>query len=116
MEARSALRLLLELENCLIELDRQRVIDAGPLCIGKDRGNDLIFSGEFTSRRHAHIEIRRNDFYLVDTSTNGTFVQTDDEHIHYLHRSSLRLWGGGWIAPGQPLHVARPIRFTDGAA
>ena len=115
MEARSPISLLLELDNYRIAFDREKAVDGGPFWIGKAGNNDLVFASEFTSRHHARIELRRNDFYLVDASTNGTFVQTDDEHVHYLHRCSMRLWGGGWIAPGQTLHEAQPIRFLEGA-
>ena len=89
-------------------------VDAeGVLTVGKGEHNDLVAGGEFASGDHAYLESHRDDFYLVDCSTNGTFVQTEDEHVQYVHRARVRLWGSGWISLGQPLHEARPILLQE---
>ena len=71
----------------------------------------LQVAGEFASRQHAHIKRRKQDFVLVDHSTNGTYVQTEDERIALVHRAEMRLWGAGWISLGEPLSTASAIRF-----
>ena len=48
---------------------------------------------------------------LVDHSTNGTYVQTEDEQVTFLRRGEFRLWGDGWIALGEPLSAETAIRF-----
>ena len=112
-------RLLLEADNerlelCLTAADlADPDVEAPLLTLGKDPDNQLVWDGEFTSRHHAYIEIQRNDFYLVDESANGSFVQTEDEQIQYVHRSKVRLWGVGWISLGEPLHTRRPILFRE---
>ena len=72
---------------------------------------DLTVAGSTASRSHAHIEQRKQYFVLVDHSTNGTFVQTEDERVTFLRRGEMRLWGNGWIALGEPLSSESAIRF-----
>lgn len=83
------------------------------LSLGSDPGVDLPVKGQFASRAHAHIERRKQDFVLVDHSTNGTYVQTEDERISRVHRSEMRLWGAGWISLGEPLTEQNAIRFRS---
>ena len=106
MDAREASRLVLDWH------DRQLTLsESDRLALGCADGADLIVSGESTSRDHAHIEHRKQYFVLVDHSTNGTYVQTEDEKITFLRRGEFRLWGDGWIALGEPLSVGSAIRF-----
>ena len=109
--------LVLEVENQVAEFtpdtegeDAQRP----SMTLGKDPANDFVCANPFTSRRHARIEFQHNDFFLVDHSTNGSYVQTEDEQVTHVHRSRLRLWGDGWISLGSPLHVGTPIHFRQG--
>ena len=81
--------------------------------LGSGDGSDLSVSGEFASRNHAHIERRKQDYVLVDHSTNGTYVQTEDERISMVHRGEMRLWGAGWISLGEPLAPHTAIRFQS---
>ena len=108
MDAHDAPRLVLEVEQRFTEVSPG---DGLRLTIGKAEGNQFVCGGPYTSRRHARIERQHNDFYLVDESTNGTYVQTEDQTVTFLHRERLRLWGSGWIALGEPLHTAVPIHF-----
>ena len=113
MDAQSRSRLILEIGKQCVELDHSAGADGRVVTLGHGAENDLVFGSPYASRSHAHIEVRRSSFYLVDASTNGTFVQTDDENIRYVHRDALRLWGGGWLALGEPLHSCQPIRFQE---
>lgn len=113
MDAQNGTRLTLEIDDRRVEL---RAVDAASgqtLLLGTEPDNDLVCGAQFTSRCHARVELRHSSYYLVDQSTNGTFVQTDDEQVRYVHRAAVRLWGGGWIALGEPLHSAEPIRFIE---
>lgn len=83
------------------------------LTLGTARECDLVGHARFTSRHHAYLECRNQDFYLVDHSTNGSFVQTEDEQVTRVHRSSLRLWGRGYIGLGEPLHSSIPVVFKQ---
>ena len=92
--------------------DRQLVVSADQrLALGSDATADLTIECNYTSRTHAHIE-RRSQFYvLVDHSTNGSYVQTEDEQVTFVRRGEIRLWGNGWIALGEPLKAGTVIRF-----
>ena len=81
------------------------------LSLGAQPGADLTVDGAYTSRRHAHIERRKHYYVLVDHSTNGTYVQTEDEQISFVRRGEVRLWGDGWFALGEPLTPETAIRF-----
>jgi class 3 adenylate cyclase len=71
--------------------------------IGRAETNDLVVISGSVSRRHATVEFARGRFVLTDTSTNGTYVLTQDGASVYLRRESLPLWGHGKVALGQPL-------------
>ena len=117
MEARALPRLLLELAKNKVELRPGPSNTEGvALCLGKSPSNDLVQENKSASRHHAQIEFKNNDFYLIDNSTNGTYVQTEDELVTCVHRSQMRLWGRGWISLGEPPSTNQPIFFNQIAA
>lgn len=93
--------------------DRRAVLDerCQTIGLGALATTGLQVAGPYTSRSHATIERRKLDFVLVDHSTNGTFVQTEDERVAFVHRGEVRLWGDGWISLGDPLSRESAIRF-----
>ena len=99
--------LILDWHDHLIAFDahRQAVV------FGSQPGVDLRIARPFVSRLHGRIERRRDAFVLVDESTNGTFVQTEDEHVVFVRRGEMRLWGEGWISLGEPLDETSAVRF-----
>lgn len=106
MDAREASQLVLDWHDRQLTLDGDRCVE-----LGTAGDADLTIAGSTASRSHAHIEHRKQYFVLVDHSTNGTFVQTEDEQVTFLRRGELRLWGNGWIALGSPLSLETAIRF-----
>lgn len=88
--------------------------DEGQLTLGTDAAMGLQVDRTFASRNHAHIECQNTDFVLVDHSTNGTYVQTEDERVTFVRRGEMRLWGNGWISLGEPLSDDAAIRFQHG--
>lgn len=93
--------------------DRRAVLDERrcTVALGALATGGLQVAGPFTSRHHATIERRKHYYVLVDHSTNGTFVQTEDERISFVRRGEVRLWGDGWISLGDPLSEDSAIRF-----
>ncbi len=87
--------------------------NAEQLLLGAADNAGLVVPRTFTSKNHAHIVRRKDDFVLIDHSTNGTFVQTEDERITFVRRAEMRLWGSGWISLGEPLTPAAAIRFEN---
>jgi pSer/pThr/pTyr-binding forkhead associated (FHA) protein len=70
------------------------------LSFGRDASNDLIVADRRASRNHARIERRVNHYFLVDQSTNGTYVTFDGELEFALKREEVPLRGRGRIAFG----------------
>jgi adenylate cyclase len=69
--------------------------------IGRGQQCDLPVEADLASRAHCRLEYSRGKFMLVDQSTNGTFVQTQDGKEVYLRREGLPLWGKGVISLGK---------------
>jgi len=76
------------------------------------RDCDLIVPGPYASREHASLHLHRNQFQLTDHSTNGTYVQLEDERITHVHRTSVKLWGSGFLAFGEPLSLESAVKFS----
>jgi two-component system, cell cycle response regulator len=70
-------------------------LDVGVLRIGRGSENQIILEGDSVSRRHARVEMRGDEWYVVDeNSTNGTFV--NDEQI----KGDWRLENGDRVKVG----------------
>ena len=70
------------------------------LTLGRDLESKLVISDRKASRHHARIEKRGNQFFLVDTSTNGSFVTQGDQQEVMLRRHEMLLSGSGRICFG----------------
>ena len=79
--------------------------------LGRDPTSDFVLTRGFASRHHARITCRRQSLFLVDESSNGSFVKLEDETVAFLHRRSKRLWGKGWMSFGEPLTKASAVQF-----
>jgi class 3 adenylate cyclase len=94
---------------------RQHVV-RGPrktFTIGRDKSNDLLLTSPSASRFHARIERRRQAFYLVDRSSNGTLVVDEHGRATTLRKEGLRIDGSGTfgIAGARGEQPEEPIRF-----
>jgi pSer/pThr/pTyr-binding forkhead associated (FHA) protein len=56
---------------------REYVITGAALVFGREAGCDVVVSGKDVSRRHAEIVQTPKGYLLVDSSTNGTFVNEE---------------------------------------
>ena len=78
------------------------VDEATPVRIGREAGNDVVVNTENASRVHARIFSRDGHFYIVDQSTNGTFLLVDGSAREVrLRRSEVMLGERGWIGLGK---------------
>jgi adenylate cyclase len=104
------LRLRLQFQEREIVLDERHPAVA----IGRAEDNDVIVKGNLISRLHARIEINRHKFVLVDQSTNGTFVQSQDGDEAFVRRDSVQIKGKGMIGLGKLPEEDSPqtIRFV----
>lgn len=74
---------------------------SGVTVIGRGDQADFVIDDKLASRMHARIEVRRGKFVVVDQSTNGTFVKTNEGREVYLRREELHLLGAGCISMGK---------------
>jgi adenylate cyclase len=70
------------------------------IVLGRDAACQIVVADRMASRQHARIEWRRDKFFLVDQSTNGTFVAVGNEPQISLRREEVMLRGSGRIAFG----------------
>ncbi len=68
--------------------------------LGRDATCDIVVTDRMASRVHARIEHRRDKFFLIDQSTNGTFLVVHGEPEIVLRREEVMLRGSGLIAFG----------------
>jgi hypothetical protein len=69
--------------------------------LGRQSHNELILNYERISRSHARIEHRRGRFYLIDHSSNGTYIQRPGEEVVFIKRDETQLSGSGIISLGR---------------
>jgi diguanylate cyclase (GGDEF)-like protein len=88
------------------ELGKRYVLRKDALTIGRSRDNDLVMPSDSMSRRHARIEYRDGDVYVVDEgSTNGTFVNEDPIRVR-----ERRIQGGDQLKMGDTI-----LKFLSGS-
>ena len=83
------------------------------ITLGRDLACDLTIEDGYASRRHATLTLRRTQVFLVDQSTNGTFVRRADGSTAHVFRSELLLDGEGTISLGRAFDQdeTQPIGF-----
>jgi class 3 adenylate cyclase len=75
--------------------------DVHQVLVGREAENTIIVLDTRASRRHATIERRRDNWVIVDHSTNGTFVTFEGAAEIELRRQELLLHSAGKICFGQ---------------
>lgn len=94
----------------------KRMIELGEstamFALGRDSANDLVIADRMASRMHARIERRRDNFILVDHSSNGTYVRVEGESEIMLRREEWRLRGHGYCSFGHP-HEQDPTEVLE---
>jgi class 3 adenylate cyclase len=71
------------------------------LKLGRDVTNDVVVTDRAVSREHAEIVHRTGRNYLVDRSTNGTYLRPGGRKPYHLHREELLLEDEGAFALGR---------------
>jgi class 3 adenylate cyclase len=70
------------------------------IMFGRDQSNDVVIADRMASRVHGRIERRRERFYYVDRSSNGTYVTNEGDVELLIRRDQLLLRGRGRIGFG----------------
>ncbi len=81
-------------ETIVVDDNRPQVV------LGRSKTADVTIQESLASRLHARIEYRRGKFFLVDQSTNGTYVRHDIDDA-FLRREEALLNGKGVISLGR---------------
>ena len=71
------------------------------LVMGRSNSCDLPINEKLASRQHVRIELRREKFFIIDQSTNGTHVLIDNAEEEFLRREEMPLQGSGQISLGK---------------
>lgn len=80
--------------------------------LGRGDTCDIIVQNNFASRQHVRIEFRFGKFFIIDQSTNGTFVRFKDGNVVYVSREEIVLQGAGTISMGQP-YTENPVDLVE---
>ncbi|MBA2591572.1 MAG: adenylate/guanylate cyclase domain-containing protein [Pseudomonadota bacterium] len=72
-----------------------------PVTLGRGPVCDLVVDDHLASRRHLRIECRRGRYYLVDHSTNGTYVRSEGGGCAFVRRDETVLQGCGQVSLGR---------------
>src|SRR5215813_888811 len=102
--ADSQARLQLRFREKEFEVSHSRPV----VTIGRGQQNDIVILDALASRMHARIEYRRGKFILLDQSTNGTYVVTQEGENAYLRREEFVLRGSGAISLGRAAGTEAP--------
>ena len=71
------------------------------LVMGRSNACDLTINEKLASRQHVRIELRRDKFFIVDQSTNGTHVLLGQTDESFLRREEMQLTSDGKISLGR---------------
>lgn len=84
------------------------------IVLGRDADCHIAIADRMASRHHARIERRRDKFFLIDQSTNGTYVVFAGELEIALRREEVMLRGKGRIAFGRSVSESSEgtVEFT----
>jgi len=80
-----------------IEINKSR----SSVVMGRSNTCDLPINEKLASRQHVRIELRRDKFFIIDQSTNGTHVSIDNEEPAFLRREEMPINGNGRLSLGK---------------
>lgn len=102
-------KLRLRYNNLDVELSKQKP----GVVMGRSKECDLPINEKLASRQHVRIELRRDKFFIIDQSTNGTHVKIDNGEEAFLRREEMPLSGSGQISLGKGFneHPTEVVNF-----
>jgi adenylate cyclase len=106
-------------EEVSLEVSYQKISvtlnqDKSELMMGRSQACDLPINEKLASRQHVKIELRRDKFFVIDQSTNGTHIKIDGADESFLRREEMHISANGKISLGKSF-AANPtevISFT----
>lgn len=92
-----------------------RISNESPQAVmGRSKTCDMTIDENLVSRQHVKIECRKGKFYIIDQSTNGTYVRSPDKDETFLRREEMQLLGTGEISLGRSFNdePAEVVHYT----
>jgi class 3 adenylate cyclase len=71
------------------------------LVMGRSQACDLPINEKLASRQHIRIELRRNKFFIIDQSTNGSHISLENSEDAFLRREEMHITANGKISLGK---------------
>jgi adenylate cyclase len=71
------------------------------LVMGRSQACDMPINEKLASRQHVRIELRRNKFFIIDQSTNGTHISMENTDDNFLRREETPITANGKISLGK---------------
>jgi hypothetical protein len=82
--------------------------------VGRGAACALAIDNFFASRRHCTIQLRPGGFAIRDHSSNGTYLTNEGSEELVLRGDEALLAMHGWVAFGQPRHLASAVLEFSG--
>ena len=82
------------------------------LVLGRGAACDLPVNEKLASRQHVRIELRRDKFFIIDQSTNGTYVKLANAAEAFLRREEMAITANGQISLGKSF-AEGPAEIVD---
>lgn len=79
------------------------------IAFGRVESNDIVVDSSMASRRHGRLEYRKGGIFIVDESTNGTFVFPEVGAKFKVHNSERTLPPRGYFCLGEELDANDPL-------
>lgn len=77
--------------------------------LGRQAHNHIVVNTQFASRSHARIEFRNGKFFLMDQSSNGTYLRVGNAAQDILvKQEEMQISGSGMICLGRPTASGQP--------
>ncbi len=88
--------------------------DKSGLMMGRSKACDLPINEQLASRQHVKIELRRDKFFVIDQSTNGTHIKIDGGDESFLRREEMPVNANGKISLGKSFkdNPSEVVTFT----
>lgn len=85
------------------------------IVMGRSNACDLPVNEKLASRQHVKIEMRKNKFFIIDQSTNGTHVLIDNMEESFLRREEMQISSSGKISLGLSFteNPTEVVKFTQ---
>ena len=89
--------------------------DSAIVVLGRGQTCDLAVNEQMASRQHARVELRRNKFFIIDQSTNGTYILLNNITNSFLRREEMEISGEGQISLGRSFeeNPTEVVRFSQ---